>query len=140
MPVGMPRPLSFTDTEPSALSCTVTRSAWPASASSMALSTTSYTMWCKPEPSSVSPIYMPGRLRTASRPFRTLMASEPYSFGFAAKSDSHRHHDVLEALLARIADQRAGGRIAKRAFQLAARHIVQHVQQVIDIEADIERI
>src|SRR5258708_39887830 len=97
-------------------------------------------MWCRPVPSEVSPMYMPGRLRTASRPFRTLMASEPYSFGFAAKSDSHRHHDVLEALLARIADQRAGGRIAKRAFQLAARHVVQHVEQVIYVEADIQRI
>src|SRR5690606_36610999 len=36
-------------------------------------------MWCRPEPSSVSPIYMPGRLRTASRPLRTLMDSAPYS-------------------------------------------------------------
>src|SRR5690606_3322079 len=36
-------------------------------------------MWCRPEPSSVSPIYMPGRLRTASRPLRTLMESAPYS-------------------------------------------------------------
>src|SRR6476660_5066819 len=38
-------------------------------------------MWCRPEPSSVSPIYMPGRLRTASSPFSTLMLSAPYSFG-----------------------------------------------------------
>jgi hypothetical protein len=29
------------------------------------------------EPSSVSPIYMPGRLRTASSPFSTLMLSAP---------------------------------------------------------------
>src|ERR1700678_1451111 len=36
-------------------------------------------MWCRPEPSSVSPIYMPGRLRTASRPFKTLMEPAPYS-------------------------------------------------------------
>ena len=35
------------------------------------------TMWCRPEPSSVSPMYMPGRLRTASRPLRTLMLSAP---------------------------------------------------------------
>src|SRR5216683_6770885 len=46
----------------------------------MALSTTSYTMWCRPEPSSVSPIYMPGRLRTASRPLSTWIDSAPYSF------------------------------------------------------------
>ena len=36
-------------------------------------------MWCKPEPSSVSPIYIPGRFRTASKPLRTLMDSAPYS-------------------------------------------------------------
>ena len=30
------------------------------------------TMWCRPDPSSVSPIYIPGRLRTASRPFSTF--------------------------------------------------------------------
>src|SRR5215468_3305255 len=54
------------------------RSQKPASASSTELSTTSYTMWCRPEPSSVSPMYMPGRLRTASRPFRTLIASASY--------------------------------------------------------------
>ena len=41
MPVGIPRPLSVTLTEPSGFSVTVTRVAWPASASSMALSTTS---------------------------------------------------------------------------------------------------
>ena len=41
MPVGMPRPSSVTVTELSAFSVTVTRVAWPASASSMALSTTS---------------------------------------------------------------------------------------------------
>jgi hypothetical protein len=38
---------------------------------------TSNTMWWRPEPSSVSPIYMPGRLRTASRPFSTLIESAP---------------------------------------------------------------
>ena len=79
MSTGMPRPLSETVQDPSALRVTVTRSAWPARASSMALSTTSYTMWCSPEPSSVSPIYMPGRLRTASRPFNTRIDSAPYS-------------------------------------------------------------
>ena len=41
MPVGMPRPLSRTVHEPSGLSVTRTSVAWPASASSMALSTTS---------------------------------------------------------------------------------------------------
>ena len=43
---------------------------------SMALSSTSNTMWCKPEPSEVSPIYIPGRLRTASRPSSIFMLEE----------------------------------------------------------------
>src|SRR6056297_1351503 len=38
-------------------------------------------MWWRPEPSSVSPIYMPGRFRTASNPLRTLIESAPYSSG-----------------------------------------------------------
>ena len=38
MPVGMPRPLSSTVTEPSGLSVIRIRSQWPASASSIALS------------------------------------------------------------------------------------------------------
>ena len=47
------------------------RVAKPACASSTALSMISNAMWCRPDPSSVSPIYMPGRRRTASRPSRT---------------------------------------------------------------------
>ena len=41
MPTGIPRPLSSTATEPSGWIVTLTASAWPASASSMPLSTTS---------------------------------------------------------------------------------------------------
>jgi hypothetical protein len=44
IPVGMPRPLSSTLTEPSGLSSISTRSQWPARASSIALSETSNTM------------------------------------------------------------------------------------------------
>ena len=76
-PVGMPRPLSSTETELSVWMVTTISSQNPASASSTELSTTSNTMWCSPVPSDVSPMYMPGRLRTASRPLRTLIASEP---------------------------------------------------------------
>src|SRR4029079_1906378 len=36
-------------------------------------------MWCRPVPSSVSPMYIPGRLRTASRPLRTWMLSSLYA-------------------------------------------------------------
>ena len=49
------------------------RVAWPAMASSMELSTTSQIRWCRPR-ASVEPMYMPGRRRTASRPFEDLDA------------------------------------------------------------------
>jgi len=74
--VGMPRPLSITLIELSVWIVTVISLQKPANASSMALSTTSNTMWCRPVPSEVSPMYIPGRLRTASKPFSTLMLSE----------------------------------------------------------------
>ena len=45
--------------------------------SSIELSMTSNTMWCKPEPSSVSPMYIPGLFLTASRPFKTFIESAP---------------------------------------------------------------
>jgi hypothetical protein len=76
MSTGMPRPLSETATEPSSRMLTTTSSACPASASSMALSTTSNTMWCRPVPSCTSPMYMPGRLRTASSPRSTVILLE----------------------------------------------------------------
>ncbi len=75
MSVGMPRPLSVTDTEPSLFMLTSILSQYPAKDSSIALSTTSYTMWCKPDPSSVSPMYIPGRFLTASRPLKIFIAS-----------------------------------------------------------------
>src|SRR6185369_1796252 len=123
-PVGMPRPLSKTDTELSVWIVTTISSQNPASASSTALSTTSNTRWCSPVPSAVSPMYMPGRLRTASRPFRTLIESDPYSevtsglalpsglpeSGFSCSDktlDPHRHDDVLVILLRGVRDQRA---------------------------------
>ena len=52
---------------------------YPAIASSMELSTTSYTRWCSPLVP-VSPMYIAGRLRTASRPLSTWMPSAVYSF------------------------------------------------------------
>src|SRR3712207_5967675 len=83
MSTGMPRPLSSTRTPPSASRVTRTVSQWPARASSTELSTTSHTMWCKPR-SPVEPMYMPGRLRTASSPSRTVMEDALYSFFLAA--------------------------------------------------------
>src|SRR5690606_20743290 len=78
---GMPRPLSLTVMELSAWITTSMRVQWPASASSTALSTTSYTRWCRPR-APVEPMYMPGRRRTASRPLRTWIWPALYSFPF----------------------------------------------------------
>jgi hypothetical protein len=72
MSTGMPRPLSLTDTEPSLCTRTSMRLALPARASSTELSTTSHTRWCRPF-MPVSPMYIAGRVRTASRPSRTLI-------------------------------------------------------------------
>ncbi|MND57795.1 hypothetical protein D3C80_489310 [compost metagenome] len=75
---GMPRPLSRTVMDSSVWMVMLISEQKPASASSIELSTTSNTMWCRPVPSSVSPMYIPGRLRTASSPFSTLMLEESY--------------------------------------------------------------
>ena len=74
---GMPRPLSTTRTPPSASRVTSTWSQYPASASSTELSTTSLTRWCRPR-APVEPMYMPGRLRTASSPSSTVIALASY--------------------------------------------------------------
>src|SRR5690606_20176552 len=78
----------------------------PANASSIELSTTSNTMWCRPVPSSVSPIYMPGRLRTASRPRSTLMESAPYSISGPILLWSLMKESVLERGYDVLADRR----------------------------------
>jgi hypothetical protein len=77
MPVGMPRPLSLTRTEPSEKTVTSMWVQYPARYSSMELSTTSQTRWCSAEPSWTLPMYIPGSLRTASRPSSTPMLSAP---------------------------------------------------------------
>ena len=70
LPIGIPRPLSVTIAEPSLARVTVIWSAYPLKASSIELSTISYTKWCKPR-ASVDPIYIPGRFLTASSPSNT---------------------------------------------------------------------
>src|SRR5688572_9691460 len=140
MPVGMPRPLSSTEIELSVWMVTTISSQKPASASSTALSTTSNTMWCRPVPSEVSPMYIPGRLRTASRPFRTLIASEPYSCSASLNSDPHRHDNVFEVSFGGIANERARRRVAEGTFDAFAGYVVEDVQQVVHVEADVERI
>ena len=76
---GMPRPLSVTVRKPSASSSTSMKLAWPATASSIELSMTSANRWCSAF-SSVPPIYMPGRLRTGSRPFQNLDVGRAIAF------------------------------------------------------------
>ena len=78
MSAGMPRPLSRTVTVLSALSVTQISVAYPASTSSMELSTISNSRWCRPaEP--VSPMYMAGRVRTCSTPSSRRIVSAVYS-------------------------------------------------------------
>ena len=72
-PTGMPRPLSVTEMELSAWMVMTMSSQWPARASSMELSTTSNTMWCRPVPSGVADVHA-GRLRTAFQTFELLDA------------------------------------------------------------------
>src|SRR5215469_15401498 len=89
----------------------------------MALSTTSCTMWCRPEPSSVSPIYMPGRLRTASRPFSTLMDSAPYSFSSGGSGGKDIANSFLPRKMAGIDEKDVGERIeALEQRKIGARH------------------
>ena len=65
-------------TDPSFMTVTSMRLQRPAIASSTELLTISFTNSCSP-PSPVSPMYIAGRRRTPSRPFRTWISSEVYS-------------------------------------------------------------
>ena len=73
----MPRPLSRTETDPSTWMMTSIFEQNPARCSSIELSRTSNTMWCRPR-SSGSPMYMPGRFRTASRPSSLSICAASY--------------------------------------------------------------
>ncbi len=73
----MPRPLSSTVIEPSVLMTTLISVQNPASASSIELSTTSYTMWWRPR-MPVLPIYIAGRSRTGVSPSSTVMWDASY--------------------------------------------------------------
>src|SRR5712692_1464225 len=77
MSTGMPRPLSITVTLLSSWTLTLISSQEPARASSTELSTTSQTRWCSPC-SPVEPMYIAGRLRTASRSPSTLIEVASY--------------------------------------------------------------
>src|SRR5713226_3667910 len=80
----MPRPLSATVMAvPLLCRVTVIASAWSFKYSSTELSTISHTRWCRPFPSTL-PIYIDGRLRTASRPSSTVIESAAVYFEAAA--------------------------------------------------------
>ena len=78
IPVGIPRPSSEMDTDPSTWIATLIRSQNPARCSSMELSSTSKTRWCKPR-SSGSPMNIPGRFRTASSPSSLSILEASYT-------------------------------------------------------------
>ena len=71
---GIPRPSSVTVIELSSFIITSILLQCPARASSIELSTTSYTKWWSPF-SLISPIYIAGLFRTASNPSRTCILS-----------------------------------------------------------------
>ena len=54
--------------------------------------------------------------------------------------DAHRHHDVLEAVVVRQREQRAGIGVGKAALDGLGGDVVEHVEQVGDVEADVERV
>src|SRR3954464_10348997 len=116
MSTGMPRPLSVTRTPPSASSTTSTWSACPARASSTELSTTSHTRWCRPL-AEVEPMYMLGRLRTASRPSRTVIELPVYSPFRGALGDG-----LLGALLVVLAGLATGAYLSRRRFGARSLH------------------
>src|SRR5471030_1123438 len=170
-PVGTPRPLSVIEIELSEWMVTWISVQWPASDSSIELSSTSNTRWCRPVPSEVSPMYMPGRLRTASRPSRIWIDDAPYSsvltgtafsnnelLGISRYCDAapvpraacvsnggpnlnaHRHDDVFEVGVVGNRDQRRRVRVAQRDVDLVALEVVEHVEQVGDVEADVDAV
>ena len=74
----------------------------PARYSSMELSTTSHTRWCSAVPSCTSPRYMPGSLRTASRPSSFVIADSSYCADwFLALSDAPFVSSVITTMFPR---------------------------------------
>jgi len=80
----MPRPLSETVILLSSCTVTLISVQAPARCSSMALSTISQ-MRCMRPSWPVPPMYIPGRMRTASKSSKTLICSAPYSFTVATE-------------------------------------------------------
>ena len=66
------------------------------------------------------------------RPARQLNAG--------AALNTHRHHDVLEVGIVGNRNQRRRIGIAQRDVDLVALQVVQHVEQIGDVEADVDAI
>mmetsp|Transcript_1233 Transcript_1233/g.4074 ORF Transcript_1233/g.4074 Transcript_1233/m.4074 type:complete len:250 (+) Transcript_1233:1539-2288(+) len=96
--VGIPRPSSSTETNPDASTQTVMQLACPACTSSTPLSKTSQTKWCKPF-EDVLPMYIPGRLRTGSKPFKTWMDPAPYVSADPVVAAAAARADALAAMM-----------------------------------------
>jgi len=79
VPTGIPLPLSLTVIELFSFMITSILSQCPAMASSIELSTTSYTRWWSPL-ELTSPMYMDGLMRTCSIPSKAWMLSAEYWF------------------------------------------------------------
>jgi hypothetical protein len=55
-------------------------------------------------------------------------------------SDAHRHHDVFEAVVAGDGNQRAGIGVVETPLNFFSVDVVEHVEQITDVEADIDDI
>src|SRR5262245_44144099 len=99
----------------------------------------------------VLPMYIAGRLRTASRPSRTLMSSAPYRaaawavmpFLYLCPPDAsypHRHDHAQEPLLRRLANEARAQRIFKFHDHLRRIHRPEHVQEVASVESRGQRL
>src|SRR4051812_16637876 len=129
----MPRPSSSTLIEPSACIVTAIFVAWPPRASSAALSIISW-MMC----SGLSVrVYMPGRARTGSRPFRTLIDCSSYFMGNlerrGAAPDSPFYRQRLGHHLQAAAgiDQRAEGLSRRARHEPQAERAVARVPEEV---------
>src|SRR5215216_1586843 len=98
-------------------------------------------------------MYIPGRLRTASRPLSTLMLLAPYSsapFGSSIlsfiyyvacrSSNTHGHDHVAVIAAVRKCHEHAAVGVAKGAMDPLASHVVQHIEQISDVEPHVERL
>src|SRR5574341_834732 len=103
----------------------------------------------------VLPMYIAGRLRTASRPSRTLISSAPYLAAacavmpslyqcvYGGPSDvsySHRHDHTQESLLRWLTNETRAQRVLEFHDHLRRLHGAKHVQQIPRVEPSGQRL